>query len=1001
MYTGITMPHDSQATKILGALNYEVTSEVYGSTDSLKKLARNQLLLPPLMWSACDLNNLHFSGIINAEPLDFAEGLLSEAKAFQEIWPKSQSVYKATMTSWVNSKVNLLLGQQSVPEWVAVANLFTKMDDLANPQYLRQIQARWWGLVSPYRTEYEAKGKAVTDEITTFFDRFSGYGRGMQYYPSLVESLISGKTETLSVISIDGTKRGVIKQAYDTKGQPCSNAMQAPFTVDVTWDDGSTEQISYLGVRQLDPILGKPMECRAQWTLSPIDDIGVPRQTNDFVRKMGAIILISGLEMKDGRGLPLTERIAKWSSMAGQYLQEVAKSETYMRMQETNASGDTVHGLETTLGKRIMEEVGEYLRSHPANIQGIGPKIAAFLDDEEVYPLGSVKDSGLVLCPHCKYCENISEADWKDFGIQCFGESDAMMSVRWNLMNQKRGYGFQAVGRLTCKSCGKDYYRKFYPVYKTFNSQLPVNSISTYLTPNVLIDDSRNGGSCGQGAVAAYTFLMPVNKGYSDETGLPRLRIFSRLGNLYRANDLPLEVGSQSRALQRVTFCSGKSIVKGARMGSHAYYDAFLAPKGKGLNMEDYTGLNRTDFNTGALGNRECAWCESVGRNAGEEVPTTLTEGSYFTGDSSFLSIERRGDGGRKFDRIDKDYDADVFEIMNPFTGQMEQEEHLNYYKIRLVGNNIIRYLHIKPDDLGIAIPVPDKTLAQNITYAKPPCPNEEANLLAPAKALYTKYLMAKATQEMSTPQVTVCEQLAYSARLGENGWEPALCPDRYQESLSFSFGHPLFTKTGENIQIETWAEGNKACWTPSGSIERFPTPPFTLQSASLIITPYADNRRSTKLKSYHILTQVGSDSEEVILASGDTCIKTTPYLWCRECENSYHGAPNLTEGKEWALPNAVGNEYKRPDSEVERRDDTGGGYSPTSKWNYTLPVYQWTEGKSVQDAILENPSKWRNMFPQEVIEWVQNGQKLPDLDIQDDADETEIESLSDEEGGE
>ena len=30
-------------------------------------------------------------------------------------------------------------------------------------------------------------------------------------------------------------------------------------------DDGTTEQVSYLSVRQLDPVLNKPMECRAQW----------------------------------------------------------------------------------------------------------------------------------------------------------------------------------------------------------------------------------------------------------------------------------------------------------------------------------------------------------------------------------------------------------------------------------------------------------------------------------------------------------------------------------------------------------------------------------------------------------------------------------------------------------------------------------------------------------------------------------------------------------------
>ena len=49
----------------------------------MKSLSRNQLVLPPLMWSACDLANFHFQGIPNAEPLEFAKGLLSEAQSFK------------------------------------------------------------------------------------------------------------------------------------------------------------------------------------------------------------------------------------------------------------------------------------------------------------------------------------------------------------------------------------------------------------------------------------------------------------------------------------------------------------------------------------------------------------------------------------------------------------------------------------------------------------------------------------------------------------------------------------------------------------------------------------------------------------------------------------------------------------------------------------------------------------------------------------------------------
>ena len=101
--------------------------------------------------------------------------------------------------------------------------------------------------------------------------------------------------------------------------------------------------------------------------------------------------------------------------------------------------------------------------------------------------------------------------------------------------------------------------------------------------------------------------------------------------------------------------------------------------------------------------------------------------------------------------------------------------------------------------------------------------------------------------------QVTVCEQLAYSACLRNNKWQPALCPSRYQESRSSSFGDALFNINGEVIDYDSWSDDNKECWTPMGGVARFPTPPFTKKSASLIITPYADNRRVNYLKQYHI----------------------------------------------------------------------------------------------------------------------------------------------------
>ena len=102
--------------------------------------------------------------------------------------------------------------------------------------------------------------------------------------------------------------------------------------------------------------------------------------------------------------------------------------------------------------------------------------------------------------------------------------------------------------------------------------------------------------------------------------------------------------------------------------------------------------------------------------------------------------------------------------------------------------------------------------------------------------------------------QVTVCEQLAYSAYLDDKGWRPAVCPTNLQEQRRASFGDSLFNINGEQIDYSTWAEGNRKCPTSVGDVERFPDPRFTMKSASLVITPYADNRRKSYLKQFHIL---------------------------------------------------------------------------------------------------------------------------------------------------
>ena len=148
------------------------------------------------------------------------------------------------------------------------------------------------------------------------------------------------------------------------------------------------------------------------------------------------------------------------------------------------------------------------------------------------------------------------------------------------------------------------------------------------------------------------------------------------------------------------------------------------------------------------------------------------------------------------------------------------------------------------------------------------------------------------------------------------------------------------------------------------------------MKSASLVITPYADNRRKSYLKQFHILKQVGAESQEVTLPTGEVCQEITPYLHCRQCEDSYHGAPTSAEAEKWGLPNSVGTDYLRPDVK-ERKDGKQGGYNPNSKWHFTLPLYDWVADpptQTLEEAIKKNPAEWKQMFPQKLLDWLSAG---------------------------
>jgi hypothetical protein len=177
-------------------------------------------------------------------------------------------------------------------------------------------------------------------------------------------------------------------------------------------------------------------------------------------------------------------------------------------------------------------------------------------------------------------------------------------------------------------------------------------------------------------------------------------------------------------------------------------------------------------------------------------------------------------------------------------------------------------------------------------------------------------------------------------------------------------------------------------------------------------------------------MKQVGQDVEVgVDEESGEKTTTITPYFYCPQCNDSFHGAPSLSalekslhksdetsqeklatgmklmgwdskEANIWKFPEPTGNEvfkngwdidpktnalvFKESDVETERRNDGGGGYNPKSDWHWTLPLY--TENKPfgtwLDNAIVNNPKKVKDLnFTRTMENWLKNNKTFTEVE--------------------
>jgi len=1047
------MSNQSELNTVLGFSKYSLEHDGLGSFISEELLKSNTLLLNPQIKSACDRANIHYQGIRGVEEFSYAEGMIAEAEFFLTEWPHYSFNLQRAKRAWSLTKVNVQVMTDAIPEWVALLNMIdlnsgkTSSDPKLNTLRKAAYQY-WWGLIAPPNPDkYLAAGKAVTTPITDeTLDTFSGFGRkySYQYYPTLTQAFLNNRTDLLRVKHLLENKKGKIVDVKSVDESRITYATQCPYQVAVLWDDGTRETLSYLGVRQLDPVLDEPMYCRAQQILSPVNYFGKPPTTsegeplNDFVNKLAAVLLISAMEDGFGHTTKTAEQIIRlWTNMASGYIQPAAKSVTYNNMKDMNSAQNRT-GWATITGQRLMSEIWGVLMT-TGGLENLGAKVAQFLDNEIILPLGTVTDSGLVLCPMCKNCETMNRANFVDFGIYTGDTKDGFSSIAWKTRNHNGEPKFFAVGLVKCANCSELYYRLFHSSIRPFGNQLAIGKLKTGDTPNLYLNMVKDGGTSGKCPIIGYSFRKRFRSGDSGLEGLPILRVFGELEmkvkdttiKKVRADDIPLEIGTQSRNLKKQRWCSGKTRVAFAStMTSHEYFDENIGKEVEGVwskGEKDFDGTNYSlrDYQNDTRTNMtRCTWCKQVSEKIGHYISETwqIGRGSFAfyseIDDTEFLELKSasnnsifnipgvdwEGSGGGDIDLGDGYFAAAT--------------EHIEFYNIKLLGDDgLVKILKIAPDDLGVKIPAVDESLSMVLKEDENPCPNEDKAFLTPYKAFFKDYLVKEQKHFKQKSRFLITEQLAYSAKLnsGTKKWELKIPPDSYLKDENNGY-NSLFNSIGENA-LE-WKDGNRPSKTPDGDVVRFPEPRLGWGTSATIITPFADNRQTKWLKQYHILKRVGTNRSVTVDPESGRTIKTIiPFLYCEECNKSFHGAPAMSQiNKEiqeavgnipqaamiWKFPEPVGQEVFKNGWDIDshnlslkfypkklettRRDDGGGGYDVKSDWHWTLPLY--TENKPfgtwLNTAIVNDSDKVRELgFTKRMMKWITAGQEFPAKDFE------------------
>ena len=920
---------------LLAGRRYEITAARLGDSSYQNLITVGWLLFPPSFPYSADASNYHAENRIGgaSEPLVEARALMYFAEKINSTYPVNRDTCKSFITTWKNKPFDIgsNLAKASLHDY-AISKLTLDVLTTAGRQDDYKMIRYWFGI-------------RVIDPN----------GGKVDYYPTLSEVIKYSIPNMSEVELADGSKSGTIVQAYKYDGTPVNHPYDAPVTVDVSWSDGSSSNEPYVGIVHITP-QGRG-SCRIQDTLGKYRN-GLhnieEKAYNDIPEKM-VVMMVYGafVSLRDPRAndeaimTPIVEGCAKNQQNAN-------LTDAYMRLKEVDASGTVVaYGWASKgsgLGFNEVKSMFSYVKgSGLGKVPSWGLYPAKFLDNVENYSIGDISDLGLVLCPKCKICDHIEDANFVDFGVYFGNDGSGLKSVTCEPLMKNGTYTFKAVGLINCAHCQTPYYRIFNDCQmRTEIEQMPIGiserkTVKSYQNQWVIRVPDRGAG-------------VGVIKGYSFQEhtvgNLPMIDFFIERQGYVLKQTYPLEVGSMKKNGVRELLCTGESRKDG--VPSHTYYDNNYAPdfsdpytgdtvSQKGMGnfrgpQQDWGGI---DAQTGL---KTCSLCDRVG------VDTTYGESEEYQRGARFNLTIDRGDGSKTFDRLNQDF------FISPTP----------YYRIRLTtaDGSRIRYLDVPPKMLGVSVGEPPPLFS-----IKPDdgCPNDK--WMQNCMNTFLEYGEAYSKEYDIEGDFVICKGLAWSGRYDDNtrAWIVSK-PNQNVRSQD------TYNAYNTPINEINWTDGQNrdaVMYDGKTMIPRFPAP----QCSDNVnyIGVFGSCQSVLNVSSSHEIVLSAKETEEVDTPAGPTT-KIVRYWTCKTCEDSYVSCQTTADASQFVIAGST-DPTNTPPLETGAKK---GLYNPEYNWHFTRFLYS-PDDKDLEDLATMDETKGdlQKKIPRPIFDWLSKGKSF------------------------